>query len=238
MKKINTIVLLILFFSVTLCYSAFKIPNSPTNYVNDYAGVLRVSQKESLNGLLKKYDLKTTNQVFIAIFKSLNGENLEDLSIRIAERWKPGRKDKDNGVLLLIFINDRKMRIEVGYGLEHMLTDALSMAVITNEIRPEFMKGDYYSGINKGTFKIIKILSGQIPEEELTRYSNKITPRKGNNIFSFIFLLIIIIFCIRHPYLALLLFSSGFSSGGRYGGGGSFGGGGGSFGGGGASGGW
>ena len=237
-KKVSILISIILFFGVTLCYSAFKIPSSPTNYVNDYAGVLKSSQEQSLNKLLKNYELKTTNQLFIATFKSLNGENLEDLSIRIAERWKPGIKDKDNGVLLLIFIEDRKMRIEVGYGLEHTLTDALSQAVIINEIRPEFIKGDYYSGINKGTIQIIKILSGQISKEDLGRYSEKTTVKKGNGIFSLIILIIMIIFFIRHPFLALLLFSGGFSSGGRYGGGGSFGGGGGSFGGGGASGGW
>ena len=233
-----TIIGLFILFAVS-SYAAFKTPERPQNYLNDYAGILRPPQKETLNSFLRSYDIKTTNQVFIGIFDSLQGESLEDISIGIAEKWKPGVKGKDNGLLLLVFLRDRKIRIEVGYGLEPLLTDALAKAVIINEVSPSFRKDDYYAGISNAVFKIVKILSKDFSPEELQRYTYSAKGQKRNPILSVIFLIAFIILAIRHPFLALLLFSGGFSSGGRYrGGGGFFGGGGGSFGGGGASGGW
>ena len=227
-----------IFCAVSIC-AAFKIPDYPQNYLNDYAGVLDPSQENLLNNFLKSYDTKTTNQIFIGIFDSLQGESLEDISIRIAEAWKPGIKDKDNGILLLVFPGDRKVRIEVGYGLEPLLTDALSTAIIANEISPSFKKGDYYGGISKAVFKIVKVLSKDFTPEELQQYAHSAERSNRNPILSLLFLIGFIILAIRHPFLALLLFSGGFSSGGRHSSGGSFfGGGGGSFGGGGASGGW
>ena len=240
MKNIVKITILGLFilFAVTT-YAAFNVPDRPQSYVNDYAGILNPSQKGSLNSFLKNYDIQTTNQIFIGIFDSLQGGSLEDISIDIAEKWKPGVKSKDNGILLLIFLGDRKTRIEVGYGLEPLLTDALASAVITNEISPFFRKSDYYGGISGAVLKITKILSKDFSPEELQQYTHRAPKQKRNPIVSLIMLIAFIVLAIRHPFLALLLFSGGFSSGGRYSGGGGFsGGGGGSFGGGGASGGW
>lgn len=240
MKNIIKIGLVGLFiFFAIFAYGAFKIPDYPQNYLNDYAGVLSPSQEKTINTFLKSYDIKTKNQIFIGIFESLQGESLEDLSIGIAEKWKPGTQNEDNGLLLLIFLKERKIRIEVGYGLESLLTDALSTAIIANEISPSFRKGDYYNGISNAIFKITKILSKNFSPEELEQYTYRAERPKRNPILSLLFLIGFIILAIRHPFLALFLFSGGFSSGGRYsGGGGFFGGGGGSFGGGGASGGW
>ena len=239
MKRLIKYVLIILsVFFASFGYAAFKIPDFPKNHVSDYADILESSQEESFNSILRNYEEITTNQIFVGIFDSLKGESLEDLSIRIAEKWKPGLKNKDNGVLLLIFMRDAKVRIEIGYGLEAILTDALANAVIVNEIKPEFKKGNYYLGIENSLTGMMKILSKDISKSDLEEYLYKAKAKKGNPIFSFIILIILILFFIRHPFLALFLLSSGFSSGGRYSGGGSFGGGGGSFGGGGASGGW
>ena len=235
--KITVFGLFILLGSTT--YAAFNPPERPQDYVNDYAGILSPSQKGALNNFLKGYDTQTTNQIFIGIFDSLGGGNLEDISIGIAEKWKPGVKSKDNGILLLVFLKDRKTRIEVGYGLEPLLTDALANAVIINEVSPFFRKGDYYGGISGAVLKITKILSKDFSPEELQQYTYRTQRQKRNPIVSLIMLIAFIALAIRHPFLALLLFSGGFSSGGRSsGGGGFFGGGGGSFGGGGASGGW
>lgn len=238
---LKIIISAVIIFSAVFSYAAFRIPESPQNYVSDYAGVLHPIQKDSLNAVLKNFDVKTTNQIFAAVFESLEGESLEDVSIRIAQKWSPGVKDKDNGVLLLIFLRDRKIRIEVGYGLEAVLTDVLANALITNEIAPKFRDDDYYAGIENAVFQMIKILSGDISADELKAYESQgaITGKKSNRIAALLFFVIFIIIFIRHPFLTLLLFSGGFSSGGRYSGGGGFGGGGGgSFGGGGASGGW
>lgn len=247
MKKIfKGIITGILIFSPFFCHAAFKIPLSPQNYVSDYAGILNSSQKDSLNTILKNYDVKTTNQIFVGIFDSLEGENLEDLSIRIVQSWKPGVKGKDNGVLLLIFLKDRSVRIETGYGLEPVLTDVLAKAVIEKEIAPNFKKEDYYSGINSAVSQIIKVLSGDIPQSELQSYIRENQEAKGDNFLVFLFFGLFILIFIFNIFRTLFLFSRGYSSRGWYsdngwggfGGGGFGGGGGGSFGGGGASGRW
>ena len=227
-------------FCAVFSSAAFKIPERPQNYVNDYTGTLKPSERDGLNNFLKSYDVKTTNQVFVGIFDSLEGESLEDLSLRIAEKWKPGVKGKDNGVLLLAFLKDRKVRIEVGYGAESLLTDALAKAIIVKEISPYFRKGDYYEGVSGALTAMTKILSKDFSPDQLRQYVHGARKTKGNPVLSLLMMIAIGFFVIRHPFLALLLFSGGgYSSGGRYSSGGGFsGGGGGSFGGGGASGGW
>ena len=246
MRRLKAISLAVILVSCTVfAYAAFRIPH-PQNYLNDYAGLLTSSQETELNAFLNSYDKKTTNQIFVGIFNSLDGENLEDLSIRIADQWQAGTKQKDNGVLLLVFLNERKIRIEVGYGLEPVLTDALAKAVIDNEITPNFRRQNYYQGIKSAVYKITKIISGEFSPEQLQVYSRS-GRKSGGGLSAFLYLIIIIIIFMRFPLLGLLLYSGGYGSRGRYGGyysggggffGGGFGGGGGGgFGGGGASGG-
>jgi len=241
MKK-TLIIILSLFILSTfgIAHADFEIPKA-TSYVNDYSSILNSSEKTALNNFLRGYDQKTSNQIFIGIFKSLEGGSLEDISIQIAEKWKPGRKDKDNGVLLLVFTEDRKIRIEVGYGLEGVLTDALASAIINNEISPNFKNGEYFKGIKLATSRIAQICANEYSAEELKTYASRGGRRKGP--LNIIFTILIILLCIRNPFLGLFLLSGGLGSGGRYSGGGLGGGGfsggfGGGFGGGGASGGW
>lgn len=129
--------------------------------VHDDAKVMSVSAVEQLESLLKVYEDSTSNQIAVLIIPSLDGEVLEEYSLRVAEKWKLGQKEKDNGVLLLIAIEDRKMRIEVGEGLEGVLTDALSNRIIRNEIAPEFRRGDYEQGVVAGVNGIIKAIGGE-----------------------------------------------------------------------------
>src|SRR4029434_7530579 len=97
----------------------------------------------------------------VAIFPSLEGESLEDFSIRLATAWKVGRKGKDNGVLLLIFKDDRAIRIEAGYGLEGALPDAVSKSIIETKIIPEFRRGDFHAGIFSGVDAIMAATKGE-----------------------------------------------------------------------------
>jgi uncharacterized protein len=132
----------------------------PTSWVNDYAGVLTDEQKQELDTFLKYLETATTNQVFVSIMETLPvGITLEEYVNELFERWQPGQKGKDNGVLLAIFINDRKLRIEVGYGLEERLTDATSKLIIANDIAPAFKQGNYYAGIGKGLESIVLTIS-------------------------------------------------------------------------------
>lgn len=134
--------------------------------VNDYAGMLSSSSVSELGWLLRSHEDSTSNQVVILTINTLNGASLEEYSVKVAQTWKLGQKGKDNGVLLLIVKDDRKMRIEVGYGLEGVLTDALSSVIIQSEIVPKFKKGDYDGGIRAGTTAILSVLKGTYAPEE------------------------------------------------------------------------
>jgi uncharacterized protein len=135
--------------------------------VNDYAGMLDDASRERVEGKLAQLEKATGAQVAVLTIDSLDGEPLEDYSLKVAETWKLGRKGKDNGALLLIVKNDRKMRIEVGYGLEATLTDALSSRILNNVVRPRFKAGDFAGGIEAGVDAIAGTLEGKdvVPAE-------------------------------------------------------------------------
>jgi uncharacterized protein len=161
MKK-NLVVVSTVFVSLFLCSCfcfSFDVPEKPQGYVNDYANILPANSKVSLNKSLYSYYTKTSNQIMLVTIPSLDGGSLEDISMQIAEKWKAGQKDKDNGVILLVSVADKKMRIEVGYGLEPFLTDSKSALIIANVIAPEFKKGDYFQGLVNGLNAIIGTIS-------------------------------------------------------------------------------
>ncbi|MBI3616393.1 MAG: TPM domain-containing protein [Candidatus Omnitrophica bacterium] len=140
---------------------ALDIPKRPEGYVSDYAKLLSGSARARLEQALRDFEDRTGNQVLVAVFPRLEGNALEDYSIRLAEAWKPGQKGKDNGVILLVFKEDRKVRIEVGYGLEGVLTDALCKGIIENEMVPRFRAGDYDGGIERGVTAILSAAQGE-----------------------------------------------------------------------------
>ena len=139
-----------------------KSSNFPalTGRVVDQASVLSQSTKDELETLLATHENNTTNQVVVATIESLGNAQIEEYSIELARRWGIGQKGKDNGVVLVVAPNDKQVRIEVGYGLEGTLTDALSSSIINYYIIPEFKKGDIQNGIKIGTQKIIALLDG------------------------------------------------------------------------------
>ncbi|MDD5226275.1 MAG: TPM domain-containing protein [Candidatus Omnitrophica bacterium] len=229
------------FVAVLPILFALEVPQRPDGYVTDRAGLLSSSDKASLETVLRSFEEKTSNQVVVATFPSLEGDSLEDFSMRLAEGWKAGQKRRDNGVIFLIFKNDRKIRIEVGYGLEGVLTDALSGQIISQVVAPYFRKGDYSAGIVAGTDAIMKATQG-----EFEGVPRKNTPNPvGRLIALFGVFFLFHLFASansnsvgrrRGPGGFFVPMGGGFRSGG--GGFGGFGGGGGGFGGGGASGGW
>ncbi len=221
--------------------------------VNDYANVLTTEQKLDLETYLFKIEQRTSAQIALLIIPSLEGQDIESYSMKVVQKWKLGQKHRDNGVLLLVALKDRKLRIEVGYGLEDIITDLKAGYIIRKIIVPHFKKKDYYGGIYAGLQAIGGLITKeyQISNEELAKYQRA---RKHNkSVFAAILnLLFILLFFIaiasrRGGLLGFILgmtIGGGFSSsdrgdsGGFFGGGGGFSGGGGSFGGGGASGGW
>src|SRR5882762_10177369 len=142
-------------------YSQKAIPELWGQRVHDEAKVLSQSTIDQLEVQLKKYEDSTTNQVAVLIISSLAGEVLEDYSMRVVEKWKLGTKKNDNGALLLIVTDDHKMRIEVGHGLEGVLTDAQSNRIIRNEMAPNFRRGDYDTGVTAAIQAMIKAIAGE-----------------------------------------------------------------------------
>jgi len=186
----NIAFFLVAFFNIL--YS-FEIPDKPSGRVNDYANIFSQDFILSMENRLNNYDEKTGNEIVIVVIPSLDGENLESFSIKLAEKWKIGKKGKDNGVIILVAFEDRKIRIEVGYGLEDRLTDAISSIIIRNYIAPNFREGNYDKGILIAVDKIMSVLSDG-GEEFLRENKDNL---KTKNIIKFIYgLLIFFLFII------------------------------------------
>jgi len=172
-----------------------------------------------LNKKLADFEEQTTNQIAVLIIPTLEGDNLEDYSIRLADKWKVGQKGKDNGVILLIVKGDRKIRIEVGYGLEGVLPDGLAGQIIRENIAPHFLRGNFYSGIEEGVSKIIAAIKGEYrPAIKVVYPRKKIIP--WNVIFWFAVIMIIVIVAVRAQSGKDGRSHTVFGGGGGFGGGG------------------
>jgi Beta-propeller domains of methanol dehydrogenase type len=150
----------------TISYAQKTVPELWGQRVHDDAKVLRAETADALELKLKAHEDSTSNQIALLIIESLDGEVIEEYSLKVVEKWKLGTKSKDNGVLLLIAINDHKMRIEVGQGLEGVLTDALCNRIIRNEMAPNFRRDDYDAGVNAAVEAIIKAIAGEYAADE------------------------------------------------------------------------
>ncbi|MCG8392146.1 MAG: TPM domain-containing protein [Pseudomonadales bacterium] len=211
--------------------------------VVDQANLLTATQRQSLAQSLVSAEQNTSNQVVVVTVPDLQGYDIADYGYQLGRHWGIGSKEFDNGVLLIVAPNDRKVRIEVGYGLEGVLTDALSSVIIQQEILPAFRQGQFYGGIQAGVTGILAAIQGE--------YEGTAQPRqKPSGLKALLILigLVVLTFLLSFGggggrggrggfmFLPLPMGGGGFGGGGF--GGGGFGGGGGGFGGGGASGGW
>jgi len=148
-----------LFLVQCLSALAIDVPRLETR-VTDLAGILSPDQKASLEAKLQAFERTDSTQIAVLIIPGLQGESLEEYSIRVAEAWKIGQKGSDNGAILLVSMEDRAVRIEVGYGLESNLTDARTGQIIRNEFIPRFKRGDYYGGIDAAATGMIESVRG------------------------------------------------------------------------------
>ncbi len=255
-KSIIILALVLLIFTTAPAGFAAEIPLIPANPVIDLAGIINDDVETKINRYLRELERKTTAQMAILTVKSLEGRAIEEFSLSIAhDKWQLGQKGKDNGVLLVVALNARKYRIEVGYGLEGVLPDSLVGSMGRQYLVPYFKKGDYSTGIYSATLVIantiasdagVKISGMPAVQKTYTVKKRKRASGPFGKIISLVFFLIMLILFIKNPrfFMTLLLLSSmggrrgpWGGSGGGFGGGG-FGGGGGGFGGGGASGSW
>jgi len=255
LKASFSILLLCCFVSVWGQYPVPEKPKEQTS-VYDYTNLLAPAQKTALERKLIRYSDSTSTQIVVAIINSTEGENITYLGAQWGQKWGIGQQGKDNGVLVLLASKDRKIAINTGYGVEGALTDAMSRRIIQTVIIPEFKRGDYYNGLDKGVTSIFKVLTGEFKKDEVT----KAPPQNSlRGLVPFIIFFIILIILSKknksnggnnggrngrgiNIWDIIILSSMGRSggSGGSFGGSGGFGGGfgGGGFGGGGASGGW
>lgn len=194
--------LVFLFFFAPIIY-ANHIP-APTGYVNDFAGVLTADQKNNLENSLRAFEQNSSNEIAIALVQSLNEDSIENFTVKTFEEWKIGKKGKDNGVLFLAAINDRKMRIEIGYGAEPYLTDGEAGEIIRNVISPEFKKEDYYEGISKGLEEIKNKLTSNQVNKEQTNVSLSEASDILFNTENLIFKIFVILLLILVPYSIIL----------------------------------
>ncbi|MFD1063275.1 TPM domain-containing protein [Winogradskyella litorisediminis] len=255
-------------FGFQFAEAQYNIPDVPKfqTSVYDYVNLLSDYEKKSLEDKLVRYSDTTSTQIVVVTIPSTQGENINYLGAQWGEKWGIGQDGKDNGILILLAKNDRRIAINTGYGVEHLLTDAMSRRIIERDIIPYFKRNDYPGGLNRGVDAIFEVLTG---EYQGTRQKSQGDFPAGLFFFMFIFFIIVIIALSNRKggsggnrgntagtgslLEAIILsnmgrgsYRSGGSSSGGFGGfgggssSGGFGGGfgGGSFGGGGASGGW
>ncbi len=182
---------LILFVVCHVSFAQFEVPPKPKlqTSVYDYVELLSSSQKHNLEQKLIRYSDTTSTQIVIAIINSTEGENINFLGAKWGQEWDIGQEKEDNGVLILLAKNDRKIAINTGYGVEHLLTDAMSKRIIERDIIPYFKQNNYYGGLNRGSDAIFEVLNG---EYHGTRKSTNEFPIGLIFILLFIFIIILI----------------------------------------------
>jgi uncharacterized protein len=225
-------------------------PPAPTSWVTDTAGMMSPGARQSLDARLAGYERATGHQVIVWTGRTIGGDDLADWAVRTFAAWKIGRKGQDDGVALFVLADDKKLDIEVGYGLEDRVTDAQASRIIREVIAPRLQQGDADGAITDGANAILADIEGAPWQGQGAVVG---APRAGPRsltpaqmILGGLALVALLLFAITHPRMALFLMWSlmsggrggGFGGGGFGGGGGGFGGGGGRSGGGGARGGW
>lgn len=194
----------------------------PQGYVSDYAGVMNANLRRSLEGRLRELEQKTSAQIAVVTLRSLKGGEIRDFANRLSERWGVGRKGKDNGVLILTSLEDRKIWVEVGYGLEGILPDARVGRILDQAVLPEFRHGRHGGGLARGALTI----AGVIAENSGATLGGAVVPpdsrrsrRPGAG--NLLYLLFLLFLFLRRPLLGMFLplgMGAGFPRGG-YGGG-------------------
>jgi uncharacterized protein len=175
-RKLSLAILLLAFFAGIQGTLAQEIAfPSLTGRVVDEAGLLDAAKRAEIEAKLAALEEKTTDQLVIVTVRSLQGRTIEEYGYRLGRAWAIGQKDKNNGVLLIVAPNERKVRIEVGYGLEGTLPDATASLIVQNSILPRFRANDYQGGIARGVDDIIKVLSGEGGE-----WKQPVEPKKNH----------------------------------------------------------
>jgi len=192
MKKIS-IILFIILSSLFVFADNFEPIPELNSRVTDAINLFSAQEKQLLEQKLTTYEQNTGSQIVVLIISTTGEETIEEYSMRVAEKWKIGTADNDDGIILIIAKNDRKLRIEVGYGFEGNVPDIAAKWIIDEKITPEFKKGDFVGGINKGVDMLINMVSGTITYDQVqanevkTKKTNKLNKRLLNLIYFIMF---------------------------------------------------
>jgi uncharacterized protein len=230
------------------------IPPAPERYFNDYANVVSRAVGDQLNSKLEDFERTSSDQVVVAVYPKMETDSsIDDYTVRVARAWRVGQKLKNNGVVLFVFVQNHQMFIQVGYGLEGVLPDAVCKQITEYQIKPSFKTGDYSGGLTAGINAIIAAAKGEYKGTGVTVRQKG--ARRSQDYSTLIIILVILAFIVLRAVVGTRrrgwAYSSGGwggfggggwlgggGSGGSFGGGGGFSGGGGSFGGGGAGSSW
>lgn len=147
----------------SVAHAEVVFPERPTGFVNDVAEVLSAEVQAALDAELSEFEKETGNEVAILTIPTIMEYSVEEYAVRIFEKWGIGKANEDNGILFLVVVDDRKVKIEVGYGLEGVITDGTAGAILDAEVVPWFREGNYETGIVAGTDEIVRILRGGTP---------------------------------------------------------------------------
>ena len=189
LKKYTAFFIAMLF--VQVAFGQFTIPDKPKlqTSVYDYANLLSASQKSTLEQKLISYSDSTSTQIVIATIETIEGEDIGILTPKWAHQWGIGQAKEDNGVFILLANKERKIWISPGYGVEHKLTAGITGTIVRTVIIPEFKQGDFYAGLDKGTYAVFEVLNG-------TYKNDKPAKSEGGGIPTFLIILIIFIFLL------------------------------------------
>jgi len=264
LKKLLLLLHFLVFASLTF---AQEFPQKSNTLVTDYTGTLSNSEKQQLEDKVVAFNDSTSTQLAIVLIKSVGDYDISQYGTMLIREWGIGQKGKNNGVLMLVAINDRKVTIQTGYGIEGALTDAATQQIIQKDLKPNFKAGNYYAGLNQATDHIIQYTKGEFKADPKAKRQSRNEGKGGSSGFIIIIVIVIIIIVMRNrggggggqvigrrgsasPFWWFLAGNmlggsnrgggdwGGFSGGGGFGGGGGGGFGGGSAGGGGSSGSW
>ncbi len=187
----NQLILLIAILFVQVSFGQFQIPEKPKvqTSVYDFADLLSSGKETSLKNKLIRYSDSTSTQIVVITVKTINGEDIGILTPKWAHNWGIGQEKEDNGVLVLLAQKERKIWISPGYGVEHKLTAGITGTIVRNVIIPEFKRGDFYMGLDKGSDAIFKVLNGTYKNNQATKKEES----KGVPSFVIIFIIFIIL---------------------------------------------
>ena len=171
----SILVFFLLVFTGAVNATALEVPRLK-GHVNDYAAMLSTASERQLEAVLTDFEQTESTQIVVLTIPSLQGDSLEDFSIRVAEAWKIGQNKLDNGAILLIAKSERKIRIDVGYGLEGRLTDLLAGRIIRNVIAPQFKSGQFDQGITEGVAAMIDAVRGEYDATDAPRQPRQPRP--------------------------------------------------------------